>query len=241
MAKRAARVHNQQVNDPDVSDPNSVQPKSFLLSTALWEYLVDHGADADPVARELAERTRSLGSVAEMQVPFEEAAFLSLIVKISGATRAVEVGTFTGMSALAVARALPPEGSLTCFDRSSEWTDIGRPFWERAGVSHKIDLRIGDAAESLASMPRGELWDLAFVDADKEAYPLYWEELLARMPSGGVLMADNTLWSGQVCDPSASGTDLEAIRRFNDMVEADGRVDAMILPLADGVTLARIR
>lgn len=216
------------------------RPKSFLLSPALWGYLVEHGAAADPIAQELAERTRSLGSVAEMQVPFEEAAFMSLIVKISGATRAVEVGTFTGLSALAVARALPPEGRLTCFDRSSEWTDIGRRFWERAGVSHKIDLRIGDAADLLAAMPRQHLWDLAFIDADKEGYPLYWDELLARMPSGGVLMVDNTLWHGQVCDPSASGTDLDAIRTFNDMVQADSRVEAMILPLADGVTLARI-
>lgn len=232
----AARVHNRQVEEPA-----SARPKSFLLSSELWNYLAEHGAAPDPIARELAERTRSLGPVAEMQVPFEEAAFMSLVVKISGATRAAEVGTFTGLSALAVARALPADGTLTCFDRSSEWTSIGRSFWQQAGISHKIDLRIGDAAESLATFPREPLWDLAFVDADKEGYPVYWDELLARMPSGGVLMADNTLWHGQVCDPSASGPDLEAIRSFNDMVEADSRVDAMILPLADGVTLARIR
>jgi caffeoyl-CoA O-methyltransferase len=159
-----------------------------------------------------------------------------------GARRAVEVGTFTGYSSLCIARGLAPGGTLLCCDVSEEWTAIGRRAWERAGLADRIELRIAPAIETLRSLPTEPAIDLAFIDADKGGYPNYWEELAPRVRPGGLLLADNVLWSGRVADGEADEDgDLRAIREFNDRVAADDRVDAVVLPAFDGLTIARRR
>ncbi len=218
-------------------------PKSFLLTEDLHRYLVAHGTPPDPLAAELIEVTSALGPVSGMQIAPEQGAFLTLLTKLSGARRAVEVGTFTGYSALCIARGLPPDGHLLCCDVSREWTDVGRPFWERAGVAERIELRLAPAIETLRSLPPEEHLDLAFIDADKEGYAGYYEEILARLRPGGLVVVDNVLWGGRVVDPEAPADDAygSAIKAFNDLVAGDERVEVVMLPLADGVTLARKR
>jgi len=220
-----------------------VTPKSFLLTDDLHRYLVAHGTPPDPVAADLIAATAGLGSVSGMQIAPEQGAFITLLTKAIGARRAVEVGTFTGYSALCIARGLPADGHLLCCDVSREWTDVGRPFWERAGVAERIELRIAPAIETLRALPEEADLDLAFIDADKEGYPGYWEEIVRRLRPGGLVLVDNVLWGGRVVDPEAVAGDGHgvAVAAFNDLVAADGRVDAVMLPLADGVTLARKR
>src|SRR5215831_746903 len=219
----------------------SDHPKSFFLSADAHEYLLRHGTEPDAVQRELIEETRRLGGISLMQVAPEQGAFLTLIARVTGARRAVEVGTFTGYSSLCLARGLPEDGKLLCCDVSEEWTSIGRRFWEKAGVAHKIELRLAPAAETLRALPARELFDLAFIDADKPGYPVYYEEILARLRPNGLILVDNVLWMGRVADPEAQDEHTNHIRAFNDKVAADARVDAVMLAIADGVTLVRKR
>jgi len=219
----------------------SDHPKSFFLSADAHEYLLRHGTEPDAVQRELIEETRRLGGISLMQVAPEQGAFLTLIARVTGARRAVEVGTFTGYSSLCLARGLPEDGKLLCCDVSEEWTSIGRRFWEKAGVAHKIELRLAPAAETLRALPARELFDLAFIDADKPGYPVYYEEILARLRPNGLILVDNVLWMGRVADPEAQDEHTNHIRAFNDKVAADPRVDAVMLAIADGVTLVRKR
>jgi caffeoyl-CoA O-methyltransferase len=163
------------------------------------------------------------------------------MVQLIGARRILEIGTFTGLSALVMAEALPKDGRVICLDQSEEWTSIGRRFWDEAGVSDRIELRLGDAKDSLRAMPESERFDLVFIDADKTGYPVYYEQALSRLNRGGVIMVDNTLWSGRVIDLADQDADTIAIRAFNSMLATDGRIDVMILPIADGLTLARPR
>jgi caffeoyl-CoA O-methyltransferase len=149
------------------------------------------------------------------------------------------VGTFTGMSSLAIARGMAPDGKLTCFDISEEYTSIARRYWERAGVADRVELRLGDATKNLAELPDEPHLDLAFIDADKENYQVYWDTLVPRMRPGGMIMVDNVLWSGRVLDPRPSDPATWAIVGFNASVAADDRVETVMLPIADGVTLAR--
>ncbi|MGI8796893.1 MAG: O-methyltransferase [Acidimicrobiia bacterium] len=153
----------------------------------------------------------------------------------------IEVGTFTGYSALAIARGLPDDGRLLCCDVNEEWTAIGRQHWEKAGVASKIELRLAPALDTLRSLPRDEVYDLAFIDADKPNYPNYYEEVLARTRPNGVILVDNVLLMGEVVNPEANDEGTLAIRAFNDMVAADVRVDAAMLAISDGLTLARKR
>lgn len=178
-----------------------------------------------------------------MQISPEQGAFMTLLVRALGARRLVEVGTFTGYSALCLARGLGEGGSLLCCDVNEEWTSIGRRYWDRAGVGDRIELRIGPAIDTLRSLPAEPTFDLAFIDADKASYPAYYEEILTRLRPNGVVLVDNVLWSGHAAAPPADddGADLRAIRAFNDAVAADERVDSVILPIADGLTLARRR
>jgi caffeoyl-CoA O-methyltransferase len=219
----------------------SDHPKSFFLSAEAHEYLLRHGTEPDAVQRELIEETRRLGGISMMQVAPEQGAFLTLIARVTGARRAVEVGTFTGYSSLCIARGLPDDGRLLCCDVSEEWTSVGRRFWEKAGVAHKIELRLAPAAETLRALPARELFDLAFIDADKPGYPVYYEEILARLRPNGLILVDNVLWMGRVADPEAQDEHTNHIRAFNDKVAADPRVDAVMLAIADGVTLIRKR
>jgi caffeoyl-CoA O-methyltransferase len=214
--------------------------KSLSLTDELHAYLVAHSTPADEIARELAEETRALlPDHANMQVAPEQAGFLNLLTKLLGARRAVEVGTFTGMSSLAIARGLATGGRLFCFDISEEYTSVARRYWERAGVQDRIELHIGPAADLLRAMPNEPHLDLAFIDADKTGYSTYWHELVPRMRHGGVIAVDNVLWSGRVLNPSPDSPDDMAIAAFNDEVLRDDRVEVVMLPLADGVTLAR--
>jgi len=211
------------------------------MSAELHAYLVSHGSPPDEVQRALIDETHALGSVAIMQISPEQGAFMTLLARILGARRAIEIGTFTGYSALCLARGLPDDGELICCDVSEKWTNIGRPYWERAGVGHKIDLRIAPASETLADLPRKPSFDLAFIDADKSGYVDYFEALLPRIRTGGIILVDNVLWMGAVIAPENDEEDTVAIRRFNDLVAADPRVDCVMLPIADGLTLLRKR
>jgi caffeoyl-CoA O-methyltransferase len=217
------------------------QPKSFLLSAELHEYLVAHGTPPDDVQRALIAETAALGPISGMQIAPEQGAFLTMLTRVIGARFAVEVGTFTGYSALCIARGLPADGRLLCCDVSEEWTSIGKKYWEQAGVAGRIDLRIAPAADTLRSLPKDETIDLGFIDADKPNYPVYYEQLLARLRPNGVIAVDNVLWDGRVLDPNANDENTKAIKAFNDMVAADDRVDTVMLPLADGLTLCRKR
>ncbi|MEU5562361.1 O-methyltransferase [Micromonospora musae] len=213
--------------------------KSIPLTDELHAYLVGHGSPPDEIIRDLAEETRAvLPDEATMQVAPEQAAFLTFLTRILGARHAVEVGTFTGLSSLAIARGLAEGGRLTCFDISEEYTGIARRYWARAGVDDRIELRIGPAGDTLRELPHERYLDFAFIDADKTGYPIYWAELVPRMRPGGVIAVDNVLRGGAVIAPRNEGD--RAIAAFNDEVLADVRVDAVMLPIADGLTLARV-
>jgi caffeoyl-CoA O-methyltransferase len=215
------------------------RPKFTALDDALYDYLVAHRSPDDAVVRELREETAQLGSQAVMQIAPDQATFLRILVAAIGARRAIEVGTFTGLSSLAIARGLPSDGRLLCLDVSEEWTAIARRAWAKAGVADRIELRLGPAAATLERLPREPLFDFAFIDADKRGYPVYWEGILQRLRPGGLIAVDNVLWEGEVIRPEERGEDVVAIRRFNELVREDARVEHVMLALADGLTLAR--
>lgn len=212
-------------------------PKSFFLSRELHEYLVAHGTPPDDVQRALIEETAALGPIAMMQIAPEQGAFMTILTRIVGARFAVEVGTFTGYSALCIARGLAEGGRLLCCDVSEEWTAIGRGAWERAGVADRIELRLAPALDTLRSLPAEPTIDLAFIDADKPSYAAYYEELLARLRPGGLIVVDNVLWDGNVVKDEMQDENTVAIRAFNDLVARDDRVEAVMLAVSDGLTL----
>jgi caffeoyl-CoA O-methyltransferase len=216
-------------------------PKSFFLTKPVHDYLVAHAPPLDDVQRDLIAETEALGGISMMQIAPEQGAFMTLLTRLIGARHAIEVGTFTGYSSLSIARGLPDDGSLFCCDVNEEWTAIARKYWERAGVDDKIELRLAPAIETLRSLPAGERFDLAFIDADKPNYPHYYEEVLARLRPNGVILVDNTLWAGAVADANATDDNTKAIRAFNDAVAADERVEGVILTLGDGLSLLRKR
>jgi caffeoyl-CoA O-methyltransferase len=212
--------------------------KTIGLSEDLHAYVVAHGAEPDAIVADLVAETRaSLPDDAQMQIAPEQAPFMTLLARISGARYAVEVGTFTGLSSIAIARGLPVDGKLVCCDVSERFTDIARKYWDRTGLADRIELRLGPAAETLNAMPTDPHIDFAFIDADKVGYPVYWAELVPRMNPGGVILVDNVLRHGRVLDPVDESD--HAIVAFNDMVLADERIDATLLPIGDGLTLAR--
>ena len=215
--------------------------KSFFLSPEIHDYLLAHSDPLDDVQRSLIEETTALGDISMMQIAPEQGAFMTVLTRLLGAHNAIEVGTFTGYSALAIARGLPDDGRLLCCDVSEEWTAIGRRHWEKAGVADKIDLRIAPALDTLRALPRDEVYDLAFIDADKPNYPNYYEEIVSRLRPNGAILVDNVLWMGAVVNPEAKDEGTLAIRAFNDMVTADERVDAAMLAISDGLTLIRKR
>jgi caffeoyl-CoA O-methyltransferase len=213
-------------------------PKSFLLSDELHHYITDHSTPFDDLRNRLVAETAGLGGIAQMQVAPEQSVFLTLVTRAVGARHAIELGTFTGLSALSIAAGLAPGGRLTCCDVSDEWTSIARRYWKDAGVDDRIELRLGPALETLGNLPSDPPLDLSFIDADKGGYIDYWEAIVPRTRPGGVILVDNTLAGGSVLDPSQTGDMTVNIRRFNDHAAADQRVDLVLLPISDGVTMA---
>ena len=215
--------------------------KFIALNEALSEYLERHHSERDDaLLRELRERTARLGDDAEMQIAPEQGTLLQMLAAISGAKRAIEVGTFTGYSALCIARGLGEDGHLTCYDRSEEWTNIAREFWQRAGVENRITLKIGDAADTLRVLAPDEIFDFAFLDADKDGYDSYYETLLPHLKSGALILFDNMMRLGKVAAPleTLSGAPL-AVAKLNDKLVNDHRVQCVLLPVSDGLMLCR--
>ena len=216
--------------------------KTLPMNEALESYLRGVSLREPGILRRLREETADLPE-AQMQVAPEQGQFLNLLVGLLGAKRIIEVGTFTGYSALWMAQAMREDGRLVTCDISEEWTAIAQRYWAEAGVAERIDLRLAPALETLETLLEEERghYDLAFIDADKAGYEAYYEACLKLLHGGGLIVADNTLWSGRVIDPEVNDEDTVAIRQFNDKLHADERVDLSLLPLADGLTLARKR
>lgn len=214
--------------------------RSLNVTTELRDYAVAHGSwPVDEVLADLQAETAKLGRAAGMQVGPDQGQLLTFLTQLVGARRAVEVGTFTGYSSLCIARALPDDGTLICCDISDEWTSIGRRAWKRAGLADRIDLRLGRGLDTVRDLPRTEHLDLVFIDADKGGYVSYWNELVPRVRPGGLLVADNVLWSGRIVEDDPDDADTQALRVFNDLAVGDHRVDVVILPAFDGLLLAR--
>ncbi len=217
--------------------------RSLSLTDAVYEYLLDHSLREHPVLAELREKTAALEE-ADMQIAPEQGQFMGLLVKLLGVRRALEVGVFTGYSALSVALALPEDGVLVACDISREWTDVARPHWEAAGVAGRIDLRLGPANDTLNGLidaGEGGTYDFAFIDADKLGYDAYYERCLTLLRPGGLVVIDNVLRDGRVADESVDDEETVAMRRLNRKILSDDRVDMSMLPVADGLTLAQKR
>jgi len=214
-----------------------------LLPEAVETYVRDMGARETEVQKRLRAETATV-RFSGMQIGPDEGALLALLVRLLGARRTLEIGTYTGYSALAVALALPADGRIVCCDVSDEWTQIARRYWREAHVADRIDLRLAPASETLADLiadPGPDSFDFAFIDADKEGYDDYYERCLALVRSGGLIALDNTLWSGRVAAQSDNDADTVALRKINRKIRDDPRVDFCLLTVGDGVTLARRR
>jgi caffeoyl-CoA O-methyltransferase len=216
--------------------------RTLPVTAELIDYVVDHGSwPVDEVLADLRAETLALGAAAGMQIGADQGQLLTLLTRIAGARRAVEVGTFTGYSSLCIARGLADDGRLLCCDVSEEWTALARRAWDRAGLADRIELRLAPALETLRALPTDVPIDLVFIDADKPGYVAYWDELVPRVRPGGLLLADNVLWSGRITDEPGDDANLAALRAFNDHVAGDARVEVAILPAFDGLTIARKR
>jgi O-methyltransferase len=206
-----------------------------FLPEKIARYIDEHALREPAILRALREATKAV-PMAGMQIGADQGQFMQLLVQAIGAKRCLEIGTYTGYSALAVALALPQDGRLICCDISAEWTNVGKPFWEKAGVAKKIDLRIGPALDTLKKL-KGP-FDFVFIDADKPNYANYYDACLPLVRRGGIIAVDNTLWSGWVADKGRKDADTMALREFNAKLHRDERVALSMLPLGDGVTLA---
>jgi O-methyltransferase len=217
--------------------------RTLNLDERLYQYLLDHSVRESALLRELREVTSKL-EISRMQISPEQGQFLTLLVELLGVERIIEIGTFTGYSALCLAQAMPEHGELVCCDVNKEWTDIGRRFWYEAGVEDRIQLHLAPALETLDRLiENGEMesFDMAFIDADKTNYLNYYERCLTLVHRGGLIMFDNTLWGGAVADPADQDADTQALRELNDRLHKDERVGISLVPIGDGLTLARKR
>lgn len=216
--------------------------RTLSLTDDLYDYILSVSLRESSVLRELRAYNAEDDATRRMQTAPEQAQFLALLVKMTGARRCLEIGVLTGYSSIAVAQAMPADGRITACDISEEWTRTARAFWKQAGVDEKIDLLLGPAAESLHMLiERGESgsFDFAFIDADKTNYDVYYEACLKLLRPGGVIAIDNVLWGGSVIDPKDDSEDTRAIRELNTKILTDERVDISLVPIGDGVTLAR--
>jgi caffeoyl-CoA O-methyltransferase len=216
--------------------------KFTSLTPELYEYVIAHGHNHDPLLAELANETaQALGSLALMQISPEQGTLLTILVRAIQARHAIELGTFTGYSAICIARGLPPDGTLLCCDVNAEWTSMARRYWEKAGLSHKITLRLAPAMDTLRALPANQSFDFAFIDADKTNQLAYYEAILTRLRPNGLILIDNVLWGGAVVNRADHGSDTRKIRELNDFLVKDHRVDVAMLPIADGLTICRKR
>ena len=216
---------------------------TILIDDQLLEYLRQNAVREPEVLQELREETQQLPN-ARMQISSEQGQLMAMLVKLVNARKIVEVGTFTGYSSTVMDLAMPPEGRLVACDVSEEYTQIARKFWQKAGVDEQIQLILGKAKESLKQLLQAdgqESFDLAFIDADKTAYTEYYEYCLKLIQPGGLILVDNVLWGGQVADSSNHDTDTEALRAFNAALSSDQRIDLCMVPIGDGLTIARKR
>lgn len=209
------------------------------MDADLAAYVDDRTAAPDDVQRKLIDRTRvETGGASNMQVSSAQGALLTILTRTAGTKKALEIGTFTGYSSLCIARGLADGGSLLCLDVSEEWTAIARDAWKEAAVDDRIELKIAPALETLGGLPQDASYDLVFIDADKENYPNYVDAVLPLLRQGGLLLVDNTLWSGDVVRPAEPGSTTAVIQAFNDKLAADDRFESYILPISDGMTVA---
>jgi caffeoyl-CoA O-methyltransferase len=213
-----------------------VPDKFTALTPELHHYIVEHGARRDAALRAVEEKTEAMGDIAVMQTAPDQAALITLLVKAIGARRAIEVGTFTGYGAIAIARGLPDDGELICCEVSEEYAEIARGNVADAGVAEKVEIRVAPALKTLGELDG--VFDFAYIDADKPGYDDYYEECLARLRPGGMIMLDNVLLSGRVLDPPDDDESAQALAALNEKIAADERVDVAMLGIADGVTLA---
>ena len=211
------------------------------LSDELHDYMVAHGARQDDVLRRVQEETAAMGDIAVMQIAPDQGAFMTLLAQLIGAREAIELGTFTGYSAICIARGLAPGGRLIACELSEEYAETAARNISDAGVADRVEIRIGPALDTLADIPENETFDLGFIDADKENYPAYYEAVLARTKPGGLIVVDNVLAAGRVVDPDNDQEQVLAIRETNDLIAADERVDSAMVAIADGLMLARKR
>lgn len=215
------------------------ETKSAFIDGGILRYLRAHSTPPDKVRADLAERTAALGPESEMQIPGEQGTFLSILAAAVAPRNAIEIGTFTGYSSLCIARGMPADGRLLCLDINDEWTSIAQEHWKQAGVADRIELRLGPATDTLSKLPAEPTFGLAFIDADKTSYVTYYEQLMPRMLPGGLILVDNVLQYGAVLHADNTHPSVVAMRHFNEHVVADPRVEAVMLPLADGLTIAR--
>jgi caffeoyl-CoA O-methyltransferase len=222
---------------------NRAMPKATGINPEIYRYIVDHRSAADdPLLKALRAETRErFGGDAGMQIAPDQGSLLRILAAAIGARRAVEVGTFTGYSSLEIARGLGPGGHLLACDVSEEWTALARSYWAKAGVDDRIELALGPAVQTLRALPDEPCFDFAFIDADKENYGTYYEEILRRLRPGGLLAVDNVLWGGSVLDPNRDDVSVRAIRALNERILRDERVESVMLAVADGLNLVRKR
>ena len=223
--------------------PKPMSNRSISLTDSLYEYLLSVSLREPELLLKLREETAADPS-ARMQIAPEQGQFMGLLARLMGARRCLEIGVFTGYSSLAIALALPDDGRIVACDVSEKWTAVARRYWAAAGVAHKIDLRLATAMETLDRLIGDGMagtFDFAFIDADKENYVGYYERVLQLLRPGGLVVADNTLWSGRVADPENAEADTVALRHFNELLHSDSRVDLSLVPIGDGLSLARKR
>lgn len=212
-----------------------------FIDPTIAAYLGDHTTPPTELEQRLIDETHAMGSAAQMQIGHVQARFMALLARILRPNLVVEIGTFTGYSALVVAQELTGEARLLACDVSDEWTSIGRPYWEEAGVADRIELRIAPAADTLAALPAQVTVDLVFIDADKTGYLDYLNQLIPHMNDRSVVLVDNVLWDGQIVDPKDTSEDTVALREFNDAVITDERLDVALLPVGDGLSMITLR
>ena len=213
--------------------------RTLSIDDRVYDYLLSVSLKESDLLKQLRAETAAI-EFSEMQIAPEQGQFMALLVKLIAARRALEIGTFTGYSSISIASALPQGGELVCCDDSDEWTLVAKKYWQQAGLEDRIDFRLGDAARTLqALIDEGQAgtFDFIFIDADKQNYPLYYELSLSLLRAGGLMAVDNTLWSGDVADPENMEPGTRAIRRFNEILKQDERVEISLVPIGDGLTL----